>query len=72
MNLLEARDKFDENSSSLLNILNTVLFKKDNLFNDLTKISEERLDVIQVLDAEVNRLSEEVKTLSKKEDLWEQ
>lgn len=42
------------------------------LINDLTRIAEERLDVIQVLDTEVNKLGEEVKTLSKKEDLWEQ
>lgn len=42
------------------------------LINDLTRIAEERLDVIQVLDAEVNRLSEDNKNLSKKEDLWEQ
>lgn len=42
------------------------------LINDLTRVAEERLDVIQVLDAEVKRLNEEIKSLFKKGNLWEQ
>lgn len=43
------------------------------LINSLVRIAEERLDVIQVLDVEVKRLNEEIKSLSKKKgNLWEQ
>jgi len=42
------------------------------LINDLTRVAEERLDVIKVLDAEVKRLNEEIKSLCKKGNLWEQ